>query len=99
MTIFLKFIIFQKITGLDPQGGWRNTIVQIAYSLLFVSFYLLTTIFIALNFGQNLDQALYDVSVMNANSAFVLTYFHLLMNRDQFYSLLGELQNALHKSV
>lgn len=99
MTIFGNFVIFQQITGFYPQGGLGNIIVRIVYSVLFMLFYLVTAIFIALNFRHNIDQALYDVSIINGNSAFILTFFYLLMNREQFYSLLDDMQDIVDKSV
>lgn len=99
MNIFGNFIIFQRITGLDPQGGRRNTMVRIVYLVLFISFYLSTAIFVALNFHQNIDQALYDVTIINGNSAFALTFSYLSINRKQFYSLLADMEDILYKSV
>lgn len=99
MAILGNFVFLQKFTGLDPQGGRRNIITRIFCSVLFLLFYLLTSIFIALNYRETIDDALYDVSIMNGNSAFVLSYYYLLINREQFYSLLGDLEDILYKSV
>lgn len=98
-SIFGNFVIFQKFNGLDPQGGHRNTIARVVYSVLFISFNSLTSIYIALNFRRNPDQALYAVSIVVANSAYIPTYFHLLINREQFYSLLSDMHDIVHESL
>lgn len=99
MGIFGEFIYFQKISGLDPRGAGNNANARIIYSVLFVLFYLLTSIYIAFNFRRNIDQALSTISVMNANSGFILVYFFLLINREEYYSLLAELQDIVHESA
>lgn len=94
MDIFGKFIYFQKISGLDPRGAGNNAIARIIY-FYFYLFYLLTSIYIALNFRRNLEQALSAISVINANSGFIMVYFFLFINREEYYSLLAELQDIV----
>lgn len=99
MNIFGNFIILQITAGLDPQGGRRNTIFRIIYAMLFGLFYLFTSIFITKNLRSNIDAALYDVSIINGNTAFVLTYIYLVIYRKQFYSLLEDMEDIVQQSL
>lgn len=99
MSIFGNFIFLPIMTSFDPQGGWRNTIFRTVYTVLFGLFYLSTSIFIAMNLRSNIGLALYDVSIINGNSAFILTYFYLVIYREQFHSLVDDMENIVHKSV
>lgn len=100
MAIFGNFIFLQIVTGFDPDGGRRNTIVRMVYVLLFGLFYLTTLKYIAMHVRQdNINQALYVVPIMNAYTAFVLTYIYVFINRKQFYALLDDMEKIVHKSV
>lgn len=99
MIIFGKRNFLLKMSGLDPEGGRGNTIARISFSIVFVVLNLLSTIFLVLNFRQDIDQTLLIMPLFLAYQATIAIYFHLVINRDEFYALLDELQDIVQGST
>lgn len=98
MIIFGEFKLVLQISGLDPEGGRRNLIARIIFSILFVLFNLTATVFLIRSFVRDIEQILLIMPVYLAYHATIVIYIHLLMNRKEFYSLLDELQDILEES-
>lgn len=99
MIMFGKYKFVLEMCGLNPQGGRKNHMARIVYSVIFFFFTLLTSTFLALNFQRDTDQSLSVVCILLSHMAIISTYFHLLINRKQFYALLDEMQDIVNESV
>lgn len=99
MIIFGKFKLVMQMSGLDPEGGRRNIFARIIFSVAFFLFILSTSILLTINFRRDIDQALPILPLFLAFGSTIATYFHLVINREQFYSIFEELQDIVHESL
>lgn len=100
MIILRKYKMLLQVTGLalDPHGGCKNVIARIVFSILYFLFNLLSIIFLALTFGDNLEQTLLLMLIIFSHLAIIPSYFHMVINRKQFHSLLDELHDIVQES-
>lgn len=98
MIILGKYNMLLQVTGLDPHGGCKNVIARIVFSILYFLFNLLSIIFLVLTFGDNLEQTLLLMLIIFSHLAIIPSYFHMVINRKRFHSLLDELQDIVQES-
>lgn len=99
MIIFGKYRFLLQMSGLDPHGGRKNVVARIVFSVTFALFILLTSIFFVLHFRRDVGRVMPIVPLYLGFLAIIATYFHLLTNREAFYSLLEDLEDIVHKSM
>lgn len=99
MIIFGKHEFLLQMNGLYPKGGLGNIGSRIIFSVVFVLFISLTMILFILNYRRDIDRVLPLLPIFFLYGAIIATYFYLVINREQFHSLLDELQDIVHESV
>lgn len=98
MIVLEKYKWLQKAIGMNPLGGRNNILLRILFSLLFVSFNLMVSIFFILNIHDGIQKTFSILPAICGVMSALLTYWHLLINRKQFYSILFELQKIVNES-
>lgn len=98
MIIYGKYKFLLQMSGLDPQGGRKNIVPRIIFSLAFVLFNLLVSTLFMFNFRRDIHQALEILPIILGSGSLFATYFHLLIYRGQFHSFLGEMEDIVRKS-
>lgn len=91
-----KFVL--KSVGLYPHGGRENIIARAIFSLLFLLSNLSILIFFTLNLSADVDRVLTVMPQFFGLESIMSSYFHLLINREQFYSLSYEMENIVFES-
>lgn len=99
IVIFQKYQILQGLLGLDPHGGRMKISWQIAFSVLLITSVLLPFMFFVLTVRDDIHLALFTLPPIFGNGSVPLIYFHLFMNRERIYSLLGEFQAIVNESM
>lgn len=99
MLIFGKYGFVLAIIGLDPHGKRRNLIGRIITSvmLIIVIWLLLFLVILDPNPDIELVQAVMSPIVGFISTA--ISYVHLLLYRQKFYSLLEEVKDIVHESL
>lgn len=99
MIVFGKYRFIPEMIGLDSQGGWRDYIVRIILSITLIVWMSIASIWIVLHFRDGSDEWLFLVITFLSYGAVIATYFHLIINRKQFYSFLDEMNRMVHSSL
>lgn len=99
MTVFGKYEFLLKICGLDPHGGRKNIIGRAFYSVASLLLYFSTSMFFILNFRRDINRVLTLLPLFLSTTPLIAIHFHLIINREQFYSLLRDLEDIVHESV
>lgn len=95
MIILEKYKWIQNAIGVDPLGGRYNIILRFLFSVLFVSFNSMVSIFFILNIHGGIEQTSSILPAICGVMSAMLTYWHQLINRKQFYSILFDLQKIV----
>lgn len=98
MIIFEKYRLMEKLIGLDPLGGRRNTVIRIVYSVAFTSFILMEIFAINLNIHDGLDRVALVVTSLFGAIPMMISYGHLLISRDHYHSISSEMQDIVNGS-
>lgn len=97
IVVFRKFLILQKLMGLDPYGGRVNFCGRFIFSALMILAILLPLINVILNFRDKADLAALP-SIFGCGPVAPF-YLHLIVKSDRLYSLLDELQDIVNEST
>lgn len=93
-----EFKWVQKLLGLNSIGGFENIALQFVSLIMIYSCYLMLSIYFASNIYVNLYDALAALPLLFGYTLISSTYLHLLIYRERFYSLLGDLESLLSES-
>lgn len=99
MIVLEKYKLLQKAIGLNPDGGHGNTAVRVLISVLFLFLNLFVLIYFFLNIHDNIDRALSVLPALCGGISIMAVYWHLLIRRERFYSLLCDLQDIVNGSM
>lgn len=95
MIVLEKYKWLQKAIGMDPIGERYNIILRFLFSVLFASFNSMVSIFCILNIHGGIEQTSAILPAICGVMSAMLTYWHQLINRKQFYSILFDLQKIV----
>lgn len=99
MIVLEKYKLIQKLMGLDPQGGFEKFILRFIFSIVFILCFSTITIY----FISNIHDDVYRVwAVLTSDFptvSLMSSYFHLMIYRGRYQSLLNDLQDIVNEST
>lgn len=99
MIVLNEFKILQKLMGLNPLGGLENIIMRFVHVIAFLSSDVMIAVYFIFNAHDDIIQALGSSNAFFALASHLVTCTHLWMHREEFYSLLDELQDIVTEST
>lgn len=94
-----KYNSFQKLTGLDPYGGFETVIVPLIHSIMTFKQWVLSFIFVILNIHTDSFRALTTLPLIFGLASVLTVYWYLLFHRKRVHSLLDELRGVVSLSM
>lgn len=98
MIIFENYKFLEKLVGFHPHFHNRNIVLRTIYLTTLFSFNLMESIFIVVNSRDNPIQAVTALGMICGVLPAMWSYAYLLMNRNSYYSLFGEMQSIVDES-
>lgn len=92
MIVLKEFKFLQVLIGLNPVGGIENIIVR------FIAWSAICSMLFVLNTHEEIYLASAAIPAVFGFGAHLLSYTHLVICRERFYSLLDELQDIVNES-
>lgn len=89
----------QKLIGLNPRGGVENVIVRFMISASILLSILVFFIFFVLKINEDKYKAVAGLPAIFGHLLIIAYYSELLIRRESFNSILGDLQNIVNESI
>lgn len=99
MVVLREFKSLQKFIGVSPSCGFGNIVVQVIYWITLFSWNLTFIFYFLLKFRNDIYGALGSMPPFVGFTLLLMTYWHLLIGREQFYSLVAELEDIVNESM
>lgn len=99
MFVLEEYKFLQKLMGLNPQGGFANIVVRVISLVSLLSCDLMLLLFVVFNIHNDLYGALTALPATLGFTLLLTTYLYLLIRREQFFSVLNELQDIVNEST